>query len=266
MAVALASLTALVLLTAGVPARAVSVDVGEDVDEIADCVKANQPRLSAEQTVTLRTVDRTGAARASNATIYWQKFGEDSKALIRFSAPEDLRGSALLLLQKGERADMFMYLPELRKVRRVTKRSVTGSMFGTDFSYEDFERFQGLGEDGEAQRLPDGEVEGRKVFVLEGRPSRGEESAYERVVSFVDQERCIPIRTELYEKGERLRKVMVMPSEEITKEAESWVPRRVLVKDLVNETQTELLVDEIELDKQLPRKLFSERELESGSH
>ena len=104
------------------------------------------------------------------------------------------------------------------------------------------------------------------VFVLEGRPSRAEESAYERSVSFVDQERCIPIRTELYEQGERLRKLLLIPVEEISREADSWVPRHVLVKDLVNETQTELLVDEIELNKQLPRKLFSERELESGSH
>jgi hypothetical protein len=265
MAPATAALTALLLLAAGMPAGAVDIDLGEDVDEIADCVKANQPKLSAEQTVTMRTLDRTGAARVSNAVIYWQKFGENSKALIRFSAPDDLRGSALLMLQDGERADMFMYLPELKRVRRVTKRSISGSMFGTDFSYEDFERFQGLATDAEAKRLPDDEVEGRKVFVLEGRPSRGEESAYERIVSFVDQERCIPIYTELYEKGEQLRKVMLMPLEKITKEAESWVPRLVLVKDLVNKTQTELLVDEIELDKKLPRKLFSQAELLSGS-
>ena len=94
---AIATLTALVLLVAGIPARAVNVDTEKDVDEITDCVKANQPRLSAEQTVTMRTLDRMGAARVSNATIYWQKFGENSKALIRFSAPEDLRGSALLM-------------------------------------------------------------------------------------------------------------------------------------------------------------------------
>jgi len=265
MASAIATLTALALLAAGMPAAAVNVDTGEDVDEILDCIKANQPRLSAEQTVTLRTLDRTGSARVSSATIYWQKFGDDSKALIRFSAPDDLRGSALLLIQKGERADMFMYLPELRRVRRVTKRSITGSMFGTDFSYEDFERFQGFAEDGEVKRLPDQEVEGRKVFVVEGRPARGEESAYERIVSFVDQERCIPIHTDLYEKGESLRKVMVMPLEKVTREAESWVPRLVVVKDLVNQTQTELLVDEIELEKKLPRKLFSESAL-AGSH
>jgi hypothetical protein len=265
MTVALATLFALALLATGEPTRAVKIETGSGVDEVADCVRANQPRLSAEQTVTLRTVDRTGSARVSNATIYWQKFGENSKALIRFSEPADLRGSALLLLQKGDRADMFMYLPELRKVRRVTQRSVSGSMFGTDFTYEDFERFQGLAGDGAAARLPDAEIEGRKVFVLEGRPSRGEESAYERIVSFVDQEHCLPIQTEFYGKGERLRKVMVMPPEKITREEESWVPRLVLVKDLVNETHTELLVEEIELDKKLPRKLFSEGGLLAGS-
>jgi hypothetical protein len=263
---AIAAVAALVLLAGGIPAAGVSVEPGTDLEEIADCVRANQPRLSAEQTVTMRALDRTGSARVSKATIYWQKFGKNSKALIRFSAPEDLRGSALLMIQKGERADMFMYLPELKKVRRVTKRSVTGSVFGTDFSYEDFERFQGLASDREARRLPDDEVEGRKVFVLEARPSRGEGSAYERIVSFVDQERCIPIQTELYEEGERLRKLVVMPAAEVTKEAESWVPRLVLVKDLVNKTQTELQVDEIELDKKLPRKIFSASELESGTH
>lgn len=266
MAAALAALAALVLLAGGAPLRAANAEAGEGVDEVVDCVKANQPRLSAEQRVTLRTVDRTGEARDSEATIYWQKSGDKSKALIRFEAPPDLRGSALLLLEKDERADMFMYLPELRRVRRVSKHSVAGSMFGTDFSYEDFERLQGLGEDGEIRRLPDGELDGRKVFVLEGRPSQGRESAYERSVSYVDQERCIPIRTELYERGERLRKVLLIPVEEIVREQESWVPRHVLVTDLVNETRTELLVNEIELNKKLSRKLFSATALESGSH
>lgn len=233
------------------------------VDAVTDCVKSNQPSLSAEQEVTFRVVDRLGAERVSNAKIYWQKFGEDSKALVRFSAPPDLRGSALLLLQKGERSDMLMYLPELQKVRRVTKRSVSGSMFGTDFSYEDFERFQGLTEDGAARRLPDAEVGGRKVFVVEGHPARGDQSAYDRVVTFVDQEWCVPIRTELYEQGERLSKVMVTPSEKIEKLDAVWVPRVVTIEDVVDATRTELTVDEIEIDKKLPRKLFSERELVS---
>ena len=79
MASAIATLRALVLLAAGVSAGAEKVAAGEDLDEITSCVKANQPKLSAEQTVTMRTLDRTGSARVSSATIYWQKSGENSQ-------------------------------------------------------------------------------------------------------------------------------------------------------------------------------------------
>ncbi len=250
------------LLLAG-PATA--TEPPEDVREVTDCMKANQPRLSAEQEVSFRVVDRLGSARVSNAKIYWQKAKDRTNALVRFTAPSDLRNSALLMIEKEKRSDMFMFLPELRKVRRISQRTVSGSMFGTDFSYEDFERFQGLAEDGDTKRLPDSTVEGRAAFVLEGRPARGEESAYERVVSYVDRERCVPLRTELYETGDRLRKVMVAPSEKVERQDSVWVPRLVLVRDVLDETQTELTVEKIELDKKLPRKLFSERELVAGA-
>ena len=230
-------------------------------EEIFECVKANQPELSVQQEITLKIVDRLGADRTLEAELFWQRFGEGSKALIRFGAPANLRGSALLMLEKGDRSDMFMYLPELQKVRRVNNRSVAGAMFGTDFSYEDFERYQGLSADGDTKRLDDGEVEGRAVYVVEARPARGDTSAYERVVSHVDQERCVPLRTELYEDGGRLRKVMEMPSEKLSQEAKSWVPRLVVMRDLLDETHTELVVEKVTLDEKLPRRLFSERAL-----
>ncbi len=252
------------LLASLLLAASAALPASRSADEIVDCVRANQPELSAEQEITLRVVDRLGEDRKLDAKVYWQRFGEGSKALIRFSAPPDLRGSALLMVERNDRSDMFMYLPELQKVRRVNNRSVAGAMFGTDFSYEDFERYQGLSDDGDLQRLDDAEVEGRPVYVLESKPVRDESSAYERVVSFVDQERCVPLRTELYEAGDRLRKVMEMPTEKQTREASSWVPRLVVMKDVLDETHTELVVQQIQLDEKLPRKLFSERALISG--
>ena len=263
MSVLRAFLAAALLLSVADPSPA--AEQSEDVSEVTECMRANQPKLSVEQEVRFRVMDRSGSERVSKAKIYWQKTEKRTNALVRFTGPSDLRDSALLMVERGTRSDMFMYLPELRKVRRISDRTVAGSMFGTDFTYEDFERFQGLTEDGETKRLPDGEVEGRATFVLEGRPARGDQSAYERVVSYVDQERCVPLRTELYEQGNRLRKVMVAPSEMVSQHDTLWVPRLVLVRDVLDETQTELVVEEIELDKKLPRKLFSERELVAGA-
>lgn len=236
----------------------------ETLAEIEACAQRNRPERSSHQAVTFRTVDRVGADNVSKAEIYWRRFDDGSRALIRFKEPPDLRSSSLLLIENGSRADMFMYLPELGKVRRVSSRSVGGSLFGTDFSYEDFERLQGLSDDIESRKLPDGEVEGRAVYVLETAPARGDESEYERIVSYVDHESCLPLRTEFFEKGDRLRKVLTLPHEQIGREAERWVPRLAVMSDLVDETRTELRVDESEIDVELPRKFFSERALVSS--
>ena len=74
----------------------------------------------------------------------------------------------------------------------------------------------------------------------------------------------MPVRVELYEKGDRLRKVIHVPVESVTLDGKVWVPRRVRLDDQVSGSYTELLVDEVETEAKLPRKLFSERALISG--
>jgi outer membrane lipoprotein-sorting protein len=251
------SLLVLLLYWLALPASAAT-----GVDEVRDCLEANLPERSSQQSVTFVAYDRTGSSTVSKAEILWRKFDEGSRAVLRFSEPADLRGSALLLIEKDDSADMFMYLPELRKVRRVNKRSVSGSVLGTDFSYEDFERLQGMASDTELERREDDDLDGRPVFVVEARPARGDDSEYEKVVSYVDRETCVPLRTEMYEKQERLSKVLVTSRDRIEHHASSWVPRWVRMDDLVDGTYTELTIDSIELEKEIPEAAFSERALQ----
>ncbi len=141
------------------------------------------------------------------ARIYWQQDGAGlSKILLRFSDPPDLRGSAVLMLEatNGEN-DLFMYLPELRRTRRITSHMMSGSMFGTDFTYEEFERIQGLSEDVESRLLAPGEETGRPVWTVESRPHK-ESSTYARVVSRIDQATCVPLAVEFFEKDDEPRK------------------------------------------------------------
>ena len=100
--------------------------------------------------------------------------------------------------------------------------------------------------------------------MVESQPVRSETSSYEKVVTYIDQERCVPLRTELYEAGGRLRKVMEMPTAKQTREASTWVPRSVVMKDVIDETHTELVVNSITIDEKIPRKYFTERALISG--
>lgn len=233
----------------------------QDVSRIESCVRRNLPERSSRQAVRFRAVDRLGSARVSQAEILWHRFAGGPRALVRFLAPDELEGSALLLVQSEDRADIFLYLPELEGVRRVTGRKVAGALFGTDFSYEDVERLLGLYAEGGSRRLPDAEVDGREAWVLESRPSRGGESQYARVVSYVDRRTCVPLRIDLFERDDRLRKVLKVPRQRVERRGTGWLPTLVLMKDLVETTYTELIVDDVILDVELSHKLFEEREL-----
>jgi hypothetical protein len=249
---------------AGEPAAAASASA----EEIEDCVRANLPRDSSVQTLVFRSTDRLGATTGFESTLYWKRFeGGLSKVVLRFEAPPDMRGAGVLLIEKrGRRPDTFMYLPALRKVKRVSSRSASSSLFGTDFSYEDFERLIGMSADARRERLADVVVDGRILYVIEALPASDAGSAYERVATFVDPETCIPLETRSFEPGGQLRRRLVVDPDRITREGDRWVPRLQVMHDLRDETRTELHVEHIEMEADIHRRMFSERWLESGAH
>jgi len=241
----------------------------ETVEEIRDCVSRNLPQDSSIQTVVLRSHDRMGSVTEMRAKIYWKRFEDGfSRLLLRFSDPPDMRGSALLLIQKEQVNDMFMYLPELQRVKRVTGHMMKGSMFGTDFSYEEFERLQGL----EAQqfvteRLPDESVGDRAAYVLQAVPKDGlppeQLPSYERSVTWIDRETCVPLKVEFYERGQKLRKRLQVDVNAIERHGERHLARHVEIVDLHDETRTELVVEAIELGAKISPSIFSARALEA---
>ncbi|MDJ0851647.1 MAG: outer membrane lipoprotein-sorting protein [Myxococcota bacterium] len=188
-----------------------------------------------------------GGVTRSRSKLFWELFEDGlSKALLRFSEPRDLRGAGLLMIeQKGRRPDTFLYLPELGKSRRVSSSAAASSLFGTDFSDEDFERLMGMSRDARRERLEDATLHDRRVWVVAGYPDPESKSDYERVVSWVDPETCVPLRSDSYEPGDKLRKRLVVDPDQVKREGDSWVPRLQVMYDLRDETHTELVVDDI---------------------
>lgn len=258
------------LLLAGLlvvtPAVVTAADIAPEAKEVEDCMRRNLPKDTSVQTVTLRAKGTDGTAKEIRAKIYWRK-NEDgfNQARIAFSAPDDMRGAGLLVLERDGANDLFMYLPEYRKVRRVTGHMMSGSMFGTDFTYEQIERLQGLAKDAAVKRLPDQTEGASAVYVIEASPAQkpGEASALTRVVSFIAKDTCVPAKVEFYGAGEQPTHVMLVDAKRITKEPSGFVPRHIVMKDVLKGTETELIVDEIEIGKPLSQKQFSQSALES---
>jgi outer membrane lipoprotein-sorting protein len=248
-------LTGLLVLALGTGAAA-----EEDVAAVLACMRQNAPKTALVQTVQLLAVDRAGGKREETAKLFAKRSPDGrGRVLLRVEDPPDLRGSAFLLIQKEKGSDMFVYLPEMKKVRRISKRHLSGKLFGTDFSYEDAERLYGAGREGELKRLADAERDGRPVYVLEAAP--GEGSDYERVVSSVDRETCVPLEVIFYAKGKE-RKVLSVDPTRITKEGEVHVPRLVTMRDLERGTESRITTLDVSVDPDLKDSTFSAAALE----
>jgi outer membrane lipoprotein-sorting protein len=246
----------------GVAAAAVAQPDGTPatLESIERCVADNAPARTMRQRIELRTEDRMGDGRRYDVKGEWKK-GDDglSKLLMRVSAPADLRGSAFLMIEReGREPDLFSYLPELEKVRRITMRSAAGSLFGSDFSYEDMQRLHDVVDTSSSVLLGEDEQEGRPSWQVETRPAAETGSAYSRIVAWVDRERCVPLRMEFYERDDAPAKVLTAPPAEVVQEGAGWVPTELRLENVGQGTRTLLSVKDVELDVELPDKDFSQ--------
>lgn len=228
-----------------------------ELEELRECIRRNFPKQSSIQVVKLRVKDRGGSTRDLDAKIWWSRLkAKRSRALIRVLAPEDVRGSSVLLIERDGGSDLFLYSPEMRKTRRITSHTLAGSLFGSDFTYEDFQNVQGLAMEGEAKRLPPSIVDGREVEAFEQRPEPGSGSQYERVVTYVTRGSCIPVKSEMFEPGGTLRKVMTASVDDLIEEGGVKIPRRLLMEDKLGGTSSLLEISSAQMDVEIKRKVF----------
>jgi outer membrane lipoprotein-sorting protein len=261
-ALGLVVLLALATAASGVETKKLPAEMS--AQEIQQCVQQNFPDDSMTQTLKMISKDRLGVERVLEAEMFWEKDQTTrlSKVLLKFDNPPELRGAAVLVLEKKPQNDMFMFLPELGKTRRITSQMVQGNMMGTDYSYEDFQRLQGLITSLDSKRLPDETIADRKAFVTESTPADSS-SEYSRIRTWIDQETCVPLQVEFFGKdsAEPIKR-MVTNAASVSKEKTGYMPREISMKDLRTETATTIVIEKLQVSVPIERKRFSQAELE----
>jgi outer membrane lipoprotein-sorting protein len=224
---------------------------------IEACIKQNLPKTTSVQSIELRARDRSHYESVLQADVYLKRSDEENaRLLMHFREPVDIRSARFLIVQKQPQNDMYIYMPGLFKVRRITSKNVSSSVMGTDFSYEDFERLHGVLADLRASQLPDEILDGRPVYVLESVPDKN--SGYTRVAIYIDKESCIALKIDFYEGNQSLRKQMTVDPENLQKREGIWYPAELLMKDFRDKTETRLKVTNLDLGVELPDDLFDE--------
>jgi hypothetical protein len=237
--------------------RAAAVEIPAEIEA---CMKGNLPATTSVQSIELRARDRGNYEQVMHADVFWKRRSDQaSSVMMHFSEPVDIRGARFLIKQQEPDNEMYIYMPGLLKVRRVTSRKISSSVMGTDFSYEDFERLHGVLTDLKLELLPDDVIDGRPVHVLMSHPE--ETSGYVRIASYIDKESCVVLRTDLYESGDQLRKQLTVDPAAVKSVDGISYPSELLMKDLRDKTETRLLVRHIRTGVALDDGLFDENQL-----
>jgi hypothetical protein len=158
----------------------------------------------------------------------------------------------------------FLYTTEFRKAKRVSGDGAGGSLFGTDFTYEDLQRFMQLNRPESTERLPDADLDGRAVYVVVSKANEAAASAYSKVKSYVDKQTCVVLKSESFEAGDRLRKVLTAKTEPMFQENGVNVPAEVEMNDVRDQTRTLVAIEDLEVDSAVDSRSFEVSEL--GRH
>lgn len=178
-------------------------------------------------------------------------YAQGENGLVVFTNPRD-RGTKFL--KRGDA--LWMFFPEAEDLVKISGHMLNQGIMGSDFSYQDVMESDKLTDLYEYELIGEEVIDGRPCYVLAGTAVEGKEVSYYRRKSWVDKERFVGLKEELYARSGRLLKVMTV--RKVAAIEGRWYPVETVMEDkLRRETRTEFIIKAIEFNPQIPAGTFT---------
>jgi hypothetical protein len=165
----------------------------------------------------------------------------NSKAVIRFTEPPEVKGVALLVVNHPDRSsDQWMWTPAIGRDRRIAQQDRSTRFFGTDFSFEDLEE-----RDVEQFEYKlDGEeaIDGAVCWRIESKPKQGKRSQYTSARVWIRKDNYVPVQYENYTKDKLVRRLVERDIQNIQG---IWTARLLEMTDLGRNSRTILKLENV---------------------
>jgi outer membrane lipoprotein-sorting protein len=237
--------------------------------EIMQRVQDRDDGDNGKQDMEMILIDKNGAQRVRQIRSFGKDKGEDELQLMFFISPADVKDTGFLTYDydAGEKDDdQWLYLPALRKTKRIASSDKSGSFMGSDFNYSDMTD-RDL-DQYDYTLMKETEVRGQKVWQIESVPRTKEEikeTGYKKSVAFVRQDNFVMIRAVSWlDRGGKLRYFDVKKLELIDG---IWVPTEMHMttkKGGKTLHKTILRFRNVRFNQGLEEAMFSIRRLEKG--
>lgn len=178
-----------------------------------------------------------------------------TKSFTEYLAPAREKGVKMLKLDER----LWIYSPSTERSIQLSGHMLRQSVMGSDLSYEDMMEDRELNELYTATILETSTVDDREAWKLE-LIAKVEDVSYPKQVIWVDTERFVPVKQELYAKSGQLLKRVTLS--DFKRSGKRWYPMKTNYKDVLkNGNGTDFIILEIEFDSDIPPHILSKAAL-----
>jgi outer membrane lipoprotein-sorting protein len=180
--------------------------------------------------------------------------GED-KAFTEYTNPAREKGTKMLKLEDK----LWIFSPSTDRIIQITGQMLRQSVMGSDLSYEDMMEDADLTSHYNAEVTGTDTLQNRKCWILQLNALK-EGEAYQVRKIWVDQERYVPLKEELYAKSGKLLKRTQLS--EVKRIQGRWYPMKFVYKDMLKQGDgTHFIIETLSLDEPVPENIFSKASL-----
>lgn len=229
--------------------------------QASDIMRQSQQRTSAgdsEMKSTIGIYDNKGNQRIREITTLTRKTKENSQLLIRFTAPAEVRGTAILVYDYPDKADQqWIYLPATGKVRQLVSNEKGKNFMGSEFTNADMSQLNP--DDYQFSDLGTVQHNGIACKKIEARgktPALQQEQGYSKKIVVLDAARLIPLREELYDRNGKLHRELLYENYKQTPGGK-WVAWKMTMNNVQNGRRSIMTVSQFTSDVSQSAHLFA---------
>ncbi len=252
----------------GMLTSSLAVSASLDVLEIVENCDFKNPGDDQRSILAITLIDKDEKTRKNIYLRLWKNYKGESglldKMVLFTQHPPEAKGTGFMrwgyLSAQNKPADQWIYLPQSRKVRRVSVRDPGDSFLGSDLTYGDMEdRPVEL----DKYRLLETKVD-ESIFVVEAYPKEEGALYSKKLIHYKkvsDWDSCVRVKTDYYDRHGGLLKEQSLTWQKIK---DAWVWDRVVVENVQTRHKSIFEVSDVEVNVGVKARVFTERSLKKG--
>ena len=212
--------------------------------------------------LTMSLINSRGDKRVRSIQQFTKDFGDMEKKIMFFKSPADVRNTSFMNWSYDDETrddDQWIYLPALKKVKRISSDSKSDYFMGSDFTYDD------LGDRHPSKDVHTliGEevVDGEDCYIVESVP-KDEDYMYSRTVTWIIKDKWIGLKKDFYdEDGDLLKTLHVKKYDNISG---YWIILSTEMHNVQKDHRTQMQLSNVQIDKGIADTQFTERMMRRG--